>query len=210
MLHRKRNKGSSSTSAKKNNTNRFIQNIPKNRFRPATYMRQLTLPGTVISTSASGVINITSLTSDSVRSGAATEWASLSARFEMFRVIKIRAHWVPVWPKGSNVFGSSATANHGQFFIGTNIGGTSTNTVPAILASINGRVYSTSDMITYEADASINLSAKLWTPVGSAIAALSQFGITAGSAAAANTTLVVSTDYFVVYNDWVVEFMGDL
>jgi hypothetical protein len=210
MLRRKNNKGLSSTSAKKNNKRGFIQNIPRNPLRPATYIRRLTLPGTVIPTSASGVINITSVTSDSVRSGAATEWASLSARFEMFRVRKIFARWVPVWPKGSNVFGSSAIANHGQFFVGTNIGGTSTNTIPAILASIDGRVFSTSDYIRYEADASINLSAKLWTPVGSAIAALSQFGITAGSAAAANTTLVVSTDYFTVYNEWEVEFMGDL
>jgi hypothetical protein len=171
--------------------------------------RICTFSGGILSSTAGSLIALNTCSSDTVRTIGSPEFTSYSARFLQFRVRRVLNRYYPVWPLGSNVVGATGNLNHGVIYSGTFYGASSPGTGQALLSSDAGRAHRSCDTITVQANWDKNPSAKLWTPVGSAIVASAAFGVAICGPLGANSTLVPSVDYFTVVNEWDVEFSGE-
>jgi hypothetical protein len=171
--------------------------------------RICTFSGGILASTAGSLIALNTCSSDTVRTIGSPEFTSYSARFLQFRVRRVLNRYYPVWPVGSNVVGATGNLNHGVIYSGTFYGASSPGTGQALLSSDAGRAHRSCDTITVQANWDKNPSAKLWTPVGSAIVASGAFGVAICGPLGANSTLVPSVDYFTVVNEWDVEFSGE-
>jgi hypothetical protein len=172
--------------------------------------RICTFAGGIIASTAGSLIALNTCSSDTVRTIGSPEFTSYSARFQQFRVRRVCNRYLPVWPSGCNVFGATANLNHGVIYSGTFYGGSSPGTGQALLSSTSGRAHQSDTTITVQANWDMNPSAKLWSPVGSAIPTSNVIGVAICGPLGASSTLVPSTDYFTVVNEWDVEFSGEL
>jgi hypothetical protein len=172
------------------------------------FRRICTFAGGVISSSAGNLIALNTCSNDTVRTIGSPEFTSLSPRYQEFRVRRIINRYVPVWPN-CQVFGCSATANHSLVYAGTFWGGSSPANGQGLLSSTGGKVTSTNREIVIQADWNNFENGKLWTPVGSAVATANNYGVAICGPVVGSSTIVASTDYYTVFNEWDVEFQGE-
>jgi len=128
----------------------------------------------------SGVINTTtgSVFGAAVGSGlvtSATEFASMATRYQEFRVLAMKLHWVPRFGQANE---SCAVAESGQPVGCVFIGGVAPSSVAAFLACDGFKVAtSTSKHLMLEVDSRVNPNAKFWAPSSASPPAANQFGI---------------------------------
>lgn len=162
-------------------------------------VKRMSVPQSTITTSAAGVVVVTLFNTQEVESIPASEWASFAARYQQYRVRAVRLTAKAINPV------QSATVTHGQLFLGDYIGTAAPSSAAQVLSDERGKIVNTYKDFMYEVDWSRNPNAKLWNPTSAAIPNANVFGIAVGSSTPA---LSVSTNYFAISLEWVVEFRG--
>jgi len=163
-------------------------------------VKRLTVGGQVLATGAGTAIVITTVTSSSVQSLPAAEWASFAARYQQYRVRAVRVTGKAVNPV------QLAALTHGVLYRGDYIGTSSPGSVAQVLSDENVKICGTckdfSDVVTWQR----NPNAKLWNPTSAAIPGANQFAWVCAS----NTTpaLTTATTYYALVYEWEVEFRG--
>jgi hypothetical protein len=135
----------------------------------------------------------------------AIEWANLSANYEEYRVRAIKARMVPRTRDSTN---SAALVWYpGTIVSGAFPSGGIASTIAAIFAEDSSKVSPEWTIAENLATWGTNPNAKLWTPTGIGLPALSNYGVQfLGSTAAVLSYNTVAThDIFV---EWDVEFRG--
>ncbi len=106
---------------------------------------------------------------------SATEFASMAARYQEFRVLAMKLHWVPRFGQANE---SCAVAESGQPIGCVFTGGVAPSTVAAFLATEGFRVApSPGKHLVMEADHKLNPNALIWVPATGSPGAANQFGI---------------------------------
>jgi hypothetical protein len=139
--------------------------------------KRMTVGSQVLTTSAFGIIPVTTnLQSDQCSQFPSTEWASYAARFQQYRVRRMRLHFDPCL--NVNSVAGVASLNLLSVLYFSDFDSTSIPTSAAqIIADAKFRKYSTCKSFTFTSNAERNPNAKLWSPTNAAIPALSRFGI---------------------------------
>jgi len=163
-------------------------------------VKRMTLTGTLLTSTAGGVISTTLFPTSQVESAPAHEWASFAARYQQYRVRAIRLSGKAVLPV------NTATVIHGALFMADYIGSSSPSSAAQVFSDERGKCVATCKDFVYEADWSRNPNAKLWNPTSAAVPTANLFGIAVASDA--SQTLSVSTTYYVVEQEFVVELRG--
>jgi len=157
-----------------------------------------------VSSTAGGVIVITSISSALVQSNPATEWASFAARYQQFRVRRVTLILDPIFPgSGTPV---TAVDAHGPILLGDFIGSAVPAAAVNVLADERSRVFNSSQRIVFSADWSRNPNARLWNPTSAALPVANSFSVVYCSQT--STTLAASTTFFGSTILWDVEFRG--
>jgi hypothetical protein len=140
-------------------------------------VKRMTVGSQVLTTSAFGIIPVTTnLQSDQCSQFPSTEWASYAARFQQYRVRRMRLHFDPCL--NVNSVAGVASLNLLSVLYFSDFDSTSIPTSAAqIIADANFRKYSTAKSFTYTTTWEKNPNAKLWSPTNAAIPALSRFGV---------------------------------
>jgi len=169
-------------------------------------VKRLTIPGSVISSSAGGVIVVTILAQASqVQSLPASEWASFAARYQQFRVRSVRVIAEPVFP-GSGTPIAAATTGHSTLYVSDFIGSSNPGTAAQVLSDEGAVILSTSKRVDFMTTWARNPNAKLWNPTGAALPVANGFSIVAATNSTA--ALVASASYYTTSLVWEVEFRG--
>jgi hypothetical protein len=167
-------------------------------------VKRMTVGSQVLTTSAFGIIPVTTnLQSDQCSQFPSTEWASYAARFQQYRVRRMRLHFDPCL--NVNSVAGVASLNLLSVLYFSDFDSTSIPTSAAqIIADAKFRKFSTSKSFTYESDWGRNPNARLWSPTNAAIPALSRFGIAFCSHTNVNL-LPINTIIYVYLMDFEVE-----
>jgi hypothetical protein len=166
---------------------------------PETDRRVLTAP-----VNQSGVTgNVIGLQFSSSGVTSATEFGSLAARYQEYRVLAMRVKWRPRFGQANE---SCAVVESGMP-VGCTYTNTAPTTVAGILASDGFRVSnSVQKHLDMEVGWEMNPNAKLWTQsVGAAIPVLNSYGISIRhpGSCPANLNGVVAVDAYVEYDvEW--------
>jgi hypothetical protein len=163
-------------------------------------VKRLTLPGGLLTSGAGGIIAVDSISSTTVQSGPATEWASFAARYQQYRVRAMRVVNKAVLPV------NTATITQGSLFVSDYIGSSSPASSAQVLSDERAVVHSTAKDWVYQASWSRNPNAMLWNPTSAAVPVANQFGVAIASSSA--PALTVNTTYGSYTLEYVVEFRG--
>jgi hypothetical protein len=181
---------------------------PSRRQLPArriltTFQKVLVAPFTV--TANGGGVLAVAVTSDTVRSAPATDWASMAAVFQAFRVKRITVKFSQADD------GVQANVVTGRFYAGTVFGGVNPNVAGDVLSAHNPRVYPINytavgelmQVHSYTAvpRASQTVDTNEWTPVATAITAENQF-----AACFTSSNVTINTPQFNGFSFFLVEF----
>jgi len=183
---------------------RIIREIDNAGAQQRIVSRTFTSQSTITST-AGGVLPLTSFNSGAVQTLPATEWSSYSGRYSEYRV---KAMKVSIFPtRRANV--SGATTNPPAFVAcasyASNNAGT---TVASILSAADGTAYDGYRPFTVTTDNSGNVDARDWTATTGSITAADTYGIIL---AFPQTPLQdASYVYFWALTEWLVEFRTQL
>ncbi len=201
----KKSSGRSSRQQDKSNPFRMPKNIRKAFAKhergavPESDTRVLTYNG-VINTTTGSVIGAT------IGSGlatSATEYASMAARYQEFRVLAVKVKWCPRFGQANE---SCAVAESGQPLGCIFTSGVAPSSVAAMAASDGFKIAGgTSKHLELEVDHKVNPNALFWAPATGSVASVNQFGITIRhpGVCPANLNNVNCVDY---YAEFVVEF----
>ncbi len=155
--------------------------LPRNIARAFSKKDRATTPETDVRVMTfSGVINTTtgSAIGATVGSGlvtSCTEFASLAARYQEFRVLAVKLLWCPRFGQANE---SCAVAESGQPIAAAFTGGVAPSSVAAIFACDGFKVASgVSKHLEITADHKLNPNALFWVPATSSPAAANQFGV---------------------------------
>jgi len=163
-------------------------------------VKRMTYPGEVLATGAGTTISVTSFSSGTVQSLAATEWASFAARYQQYRVRKLLVRGKAVNPI------QDATHSHGVLVRGDFIGASSPATGAQVLSDENAKEVATckdfQDVVTWQR----NPNAKLWNPTSAVVPAANTFSWVCASIT--TPALTTATTYYAVVLEWEVEFRG--
>ncbi len=130
---------------------------------------------------------------------SATEFASLAARYQEFRVLALKLLWVPRFGQANE---SCAVAESGMPIGAAFVGGVAPSSVAAILACDGAKIAKTvCKQLVIEADYKLNQNALLWSPASSSPAAANQFGIVVRhpGVCPANLNNVNCVDYYIEF-----------
>jgi hypothetical protein len=164
----------------------------------------MTLSSQTITTTAGGLIAVTSRSASEVQSVPAAEWASFAARYQQFRVRRIRMVAKTLYPANEDPV--SGTAHHSALYLSDHIGTAAPATAAQVFSDEAGRVIATHKDFLYEATWLRNPNAKLWNPTSAALPAANDFSISFASATA--PAMLVSNAQYSYALEWEVEFRG--
>jgi hypothetical protein len=158
---------------------------------------------TTLTTGAGTAIGITPIPSDPTGGsgpGPAYEWSSFAARYQQYRVRKMRISGKALLPV------QNATQTHSLLFRADYIGTSGPATVPQILADekskFNATCHDFVDVVTWVR----NPNAKLWNPTNAGPPSANLF--TWVCASFASDAMTTATKYYQIVVEWEVEFRG--
>lgn len=162
--------------------------------------KRLTFTGSVLATGAGTSIPVTFVSSSSVQSLPALEWASFSARYQQYRVRAIRVTGLALNPV------QATTLTHGSLYRGDFLGLSMPGSQAEVFADENVRTVSTHTSFQDVVNWNRNPNAKLWNPTSAGTPTANTFSwVVASSTVPALTT---GTSYYSVLYEWDVEFRG--
>jgi len=170
------------------------------RFRNAGdfIVKRLTLAAQTLATGAGTVIPITTVSSQTVFTAPAIEFASFAARYQQYRIRAIRVTGKSTQPV------QTATISHSNLYRGDTLGGATPGTSAQVFSDENVKECATHrdfvDLVTW----SRNPNAKLWNPTSAAIPAANEFAWECASAS--SPSLTTATTYYAFTVEWEVEF----
>lgn len=170
-------------------------------------VKKMTLSSQAIACSAGAIIPVTtSVTSSLVQSAAAAEWSSFAARYQQYRVRKVRVRAFPTSRvNGLNSAGQDVSLS--SLYVADYIGGSAPTTAAQVLSDEGAKVVSTGDNFVFQADWRRNPNAKLWNPTNAAIPTANQFGI-AWASSTLTGFMPANATQFTYDVEWEVEFRG--
>jgi hypothetical protein len=154
-----------------------------------------------LSSSATGVIPVTSYATAQVQSDPAFEWASFAARYQQFRVKAISITLMPYYTEYYYTVGNFCP----NLAIGDYIGSAIPTTFGQVLADENTVLRNGDRVITHSITWARNPNAKLWNPTSAALPTANNYAIVLASL---NNTGQNTLPYFSVVIEWDVEFRG--
>jgi hypothetical protein len=166
-------------------------------------VKRMTLPLQNITTSAGGIVTVNFISSTSVQSAPASEWASFSARYQQYRVRGMKFILDPCFPVNT---GLTAVTGHSQLYFADFIGTAAAGSAAAVISDERMISFTSSKRIAFSADWARNPNAKLWNPTSAAIPGANTFSIVYCSSTTA--TMAVSQIYLVGVIEFIVEFRG--
>jgi hypothetical protein len=162
--------------------------------------KRMTDGNITLATGAGTTIVVTSVSSGSVQSLPAAEWASFAARYQQYRVRAIKVTGKAINPV------QTATLTHGALYRGDYIGSATPGSAVQVLSDENVKLCSTHkdfvDVVTWVR----NPNAKLWNPTSAVIPAANTFSWV--TASATTPALTTATTYYSLTFEWEVEFRG--
>jgi hypothetical protein len=168
--------------------------------------KRMTFQSTLTAAAGTGVINPSAVSSSSVASLPANEWTSYQARFQLFRVRKLRYTAFPVSSNTSIFVG----ANISSYFAIAEYANIIPSTAAGIISEESCTLHPTAGFapIVREVDWSKNTNAKLWTETtAGAIVADRSYGLVSCSAPnIVITQPATATLIFALVIEWEVEF----
>jgi len=203
MLSRKNKMGPRSASAR--NRNRQVSG--RRTVATDTEIRVCTGALGVITTTAAGIIAPTAVASGAVF-GSSTEFASYAARFDQYRVKKLKIYFIACHPE--QVPTATDTADHGALFVGQSEMGAVVGTGQQVMSLYKRQVRPTYASFSFTGTWDRNPNCKLWSQTNAVPAGTNQFSVQWGTPAFANNAVVASTDYFSLFAEWTVEFRGEM
>jgi hypothetical protein len=178
--------------------NGFVKMSKQLAYQGDVLTKRLTFNGSY-STSGTSVLGVQLISSSSVESDPAAEWASFAARYQQFRVKALSVTFVMY----AGYCGPYVVSD----YIGSSTPATSAQIISderCVVRNFQGIQGST--MFVFETDWSRNPNAKLWNPTSASIPTANTYGIAFAShpqAVAQNSVLVFQTT-----TAWLVEFRG--
>lgn len=163
-------------------------------------VKRMTLSNNALATNAGTAIPITSVTSGSVQSDPAAEWASFAARYQQYRVRAIRVTGKAVNPV------QSATIVHSALYRGDYIGSSVPGSAAQVLSDEGVKTNGTDRDFTHVVTWKRNPNARLWNSTSAVIPTANQFAWVAASPPA--PPLTTATTYYALVIEWEVEFRG--
>jgi hypothetical protein len=168
----------------------------------------MTLPSLVISTTAGAIIAVTTTVDTTlVQSAPATEWASFAARYQQYRVRRVRVRACPVFPVNDGPDGIAVSTGHSSLYVSDFIGTSVPGSAAQVLADEGAKALCTYKPFVYETTWARNPNAKLWNPTSAVIPAANSYGI--AWASSTNATMMAASAPYISYDvEWEVEFRG--
>jgi len=168
------------------------QKIPRVLGSGDVIVKRMTIPSGSISTTAGGLVAVATYSSSLVQSTSATEWASFAARYQQYRVRRMRMSRIAIWnvtQSGGDQMGQATM--YDSDWIGTSVPTSAAQVLADEKATISGSCQDRRLSVTWER----NPNAKLWNPTSASIPAANQFGL----ALASGTTGAVLPSSAVVF-----------
>jgi len=169
-----------------------------------TVVKRMTLASQVVTSTAAGLIAVTTRSASEVQSAPAAEWASFAARYQQYRVRRLRIIAKATHPADEDPV--SGVAHHSALYLADHIGTSAPATAAQVLSDEAGRVIATYKDFMYEATWARNPNAKLWAPTSAVTPAANDYSISFASATA--PALLASDPVFAYVLEWEVEFRG--
>lgn len=160
--------------------------------------------GAVTSTAAGTVALDTASDTAYVQSAPAAEWASFAARYQQYRVRRLRFTWVPAYP-GSGQPTAGATSGHVPIIVGDFIGASVPGSYAALLSDERSKIFCSNQKFTFEVTWARNPNAKLWTATSASIPTANQYGLGFGGQPASYPATTIAANAFL---EWDVELRG--
>lgn len=168
-----------------------------------TFRARCSNAGTTVTTSAGGLIALSSIAADAARTGTG-EFAEYAVVWSHFRVHSITLHFAPRWPSSFQSSGA-VDLSHGALLLAPSWDSNEVySSVANLLQNPACTWKSTSSTFTYKMTWKGYPDAHLYHEVGSAIPADQNMRIYFGS----TTSLVASVPYYYVATVYDVEFRG--
>jgi hypothetical protein len=146
---------------------------PMSHPRDDITVKRMTVGSQVLTTSAFGIIGVTTnLQSDQCSQFPSTEWASYAARYDQYRVRKMTLYFKPTLVStvpATNLL----SVMYFSDFISTSI----PTSAAQIIADSHFQQFSTGKEFQFTTTWDRNPNAKLWSPTSAAIPALSRYGV---------------------------------
>jgi hypothetical protein len=168
-------------------------------------VKKLTLPRASLSTTAGGIIPVTTYDAGLVQSVPASEWASFAARYQQFRVRSLQMILEPRYPF-TTAAPSGGGTGHGALYASDYIGTATPGSAAQILSDEGSLVTNTCKRVVFTVDWMRNPNAKLWNPTSAALPSANTYGVAVSSSP--NSVMAVSTAFYDVQLEWIVEFRG--
>lgn len=166
-------------------------------------LKRMTIPNGSLSTTAGGIVAVTTFSNSLVQSTPATEFASFAARYQQFRIKSFAIRSVPTFPVNS---GMTAITGHNALYVSDFLGSAVPATAAQILADERCVVNSTARNWIFTVTSKRNPNALLWNPTSAAIPVANQMSIALASSTTA--TMPVSAIIGILDFEWIVELRG--
>jgi len=164
-------------------------------------VKRMSIPGVLVTT-AGGLISVVNFSSGNVQSAPATEWSSFAARYQQYRVRRLRFVATPCHPTAD-----STITTHSQLYVSDYIGSSIPSTPAQVLADERCTTFSTAGNVVYNVSWSRNPNARLWNPTSAVIPTANEYGFVIAS----NSLISMSSganDLFAYTVEYEVEFRG--
>jgi hypothetical protein len=152
-----------------------------------------------ITTTGGGAIGVTTISSGGVQSIPSTEWTRFAAAYQSYRVRGLRVKFIPTHPTVDAV----ATV-HSFLVVGDSLQGNAPSSATQIMSDEASVEFPTHKGKVFICDWSKNPNAKLWNPTTAVIPTANLFQINFASP----NVLAVTTKYFDILIEWIVDFRG--
>jgi len=162
-------------------------------------VKKMTIANGSIAATAGSLVAVTNFSSSLVESAPATEWASFAARYQQYRVKKMRLILTP-WDNVSQ----NGIVNEMTMYSADFIGSTVPGSAAQVLADESSSIFTSFSKHVKSASSKRNLNADLWNPTNAAIPVANQYGIaiassTTGGAVAAGTVFTYTIEFIVEF-----------
>jgi len=169
-------------------------------------VKRMTIPNqAVVAATAGNIIALdVSTTAAQVQSVPASEWASFAARYQQYRVRRVKMTLLPC--NNVSYVVAAVAVVHTSMYSGDFIGASAPTTAAQVLSDEKARISSTAKPLIYTVDWSRNPNARLWNPTNAALPVANSFGVAFASSTQA--ILAANANYFTKSTEFEVEFRG--
>jgi len=187
----------------------LANNSSSHNSKSNTFERVLTNPNYgLITTSAAGLVTPVYISSGFVFSSPAQEWATLSARYQQYRVKWVRVHFIATHP--ATVPTATVGGDHGMLLVGENEENVAATSGSFVMANHGRMVVPTYRSFIKKVTWANNSDAKLWNSTAAAIPVANSFGVQYGMPTFAANAVIASTTYYSIAVEWCVEFRSEI